>query len=86
MYLRVPGISYTAILQSHPFTVSWCDDNRIWLVAQAYLGFTERLLKALVLSSTREWKGLIEGPYSRESDLRSYGTVLLAATGLGIAE
>ena len=83
VYLRISEVSHATTVQSHLFAIFWCDNQQFWLVAQAHSGFTERLYKKAA-TAREEWKALIEGPYGKESDLRDYGTALLAATGTGI--
>lgn len=36
-------------------------------------------------SGSKKWKTIIEGPYGNDLNLRTYDTVLLFATGIGIA-
>ena len=56
-------------------------------IVQKQRGFTKNLF--LHANSNRsqnyEIRALVKGPYGKELDLKSYGTVLLFATGIGIA-
>ena len=92
VYLCIPGVSYTSFTQSHPFYVSWWyrdaeGNNVMVLIIQKRSGFTGSLFlhanNDLVHNS--EMRAVIEGPYGNELNLESYGTVLLFATGIGIA-
>lgn len=91
VYLCVPGVSRTSFLQLHPFYVAWWYregefDYTVFII-EKYTGFT----KFLVECSSRDRRAhehltaLIEGPYGKELELDLYGTVLLFATGIGIA-
>ncbi|KAI9767639.1 MAG: hypothetical protein M1840_005510 [Geoglossum simile] len=92
VYLCIPGVSRTAFIQSHPFYVSWwyrdLDDNYIVVfIIQRMGSFTRDLLlhASNDLTQYGEMKAIIEGPYGNELNLELYGTVLLFATGIGIA-
>ncbi|KFA76986.1 hypothetical protein S40288_10350 [Stachybotrys chartarum IBT 40288] len=75
----------------HPFCVAWSykkdGSDYIVLIIETKHGFTKQLCshRNIELNNTIEMVALIEGPYGRELDLDSYGTVLLFATGIGIA-
>lgn len=77
--------------QLHPFYVAWWyrdgDDDYAVFIIQKQRGFTERLFshRGSEMDRAPGLSALIEGPYGRELDLGSYGTVLLFATGIGIA-
>jgi len=86
IYLCIPGVSFCAWFQYHPFVVSWWQrnengDTKVVLLVQPRKGFT-RDIKKYAGSSL---KAFIEGPYGSEKDLGSYGNVVLFATGIGIA-
>ena len=85
VYLCVPGLSRRSLAQLHPFYIAWHDhdngDDSAVLIVQKHRGFTTRLVSA----HGKEMKALIEGPFRKELNLDSYGTVLLFATGIGIA-
>lgn len=82
----------TSFAQSHPFYVSWWyrdtkGHDFVVLIVQRRKGFTRNLLlRAMNSFDTGDGqRAVIEGPYGNELDLTSYGTVLLFATGIGIA-
>lgn len=90
IYLCIPGVSYTSFAELHPFYVAWWyrkpngtdwDDYAVFIVRKES-GFTRHLFKRRELKSKR---AILEGPYGKELDLDGYGTVLLFATGIGIA-
>lgn len=92
VYLCIPGLSYTSFAQAHPFYVSWWyrdgEGNTVLvLIVQKRRGFTEKLFlhASNGLDGRSKMRAVIEGPYGKELDLESYGTVLLFATGIGIA-
>lgn len=85
IYLYAPGVGYWTWLQSHPFALAWWyrepdGDVTVVLLVQPRKGFTKKLQYAS--SSIRAF---IEGPYGFKKDLGSYGTVIMFATGIGIA-
>jgi predicted ferric reductase len=87
VYLSIPGVSRTSFVQSHPFFVSWWyrdskGDNNIVLIIEKRKGFTKDLVS---VDPHSEMRAIVEGPYGRELHLELYGTVLLFATGIGIA-
>lgn len=91
VYLCVPGVSGSSFAQFHPFYVSWwytvekCE--YIVLVIQAQRGFTRNLISHATDDFDHhhfKMGALIEGPYGKEPNLSSYGTVVLVATGIGI--
>ncbi|KAH7304389.1 hypothetical protein B0I35DRAFT_495104 [Stachybotrys elegans] len=89
--LYMPGVSRTSFAQLHPFCVAWWyskdGSDYIVLIIEKKHGFTKQLCshRSIELNNSAEMVALIEGPYGRELDLDSYGTVLLFATGIGIA-
>ncbi|RPB10042.1 hypothetical protein P167DRAFT_281345 [Morchella conica CCBAS932] len=100
MYITIPSISSSAVLQSHPFQLVWWDQplSRAFFLVRPGKGFTRNLLHhrsawmsrgestedPIMMATTL--RTIVEGPYGL-SDLKlgSYGTVLMVATGLGIA-
>jgi predicted ferric reductase len=89
VYVWIPGISFWSIFQSHPFAITWWEENEsgdavtLSLLVQSRGGFTDKLLR--YTTSNNEFVAWIDGPYGANTDLGRYGTVLLFATGIGIA-
>lgn len=95
-YINVwlPGVGYRALLESHPFMiVSWAV-NESWkpklttvqLLVEPRDGFTHRLLRYASRSSDeKKHRVLYSGPHGAPTSMKEYGTVLLIATGFGIA-
>jgi predicted ferric reductase len=56
------------------------------VVVRARAGFTRRLWEKANAQPDRKWytRGALEGPYGGHNSLRSYGTLLLFAGGVGI--
>lgn len=85
VYLTIRRASRTSVIQSHPFFVSWWyrdeEGDVIVLVVEKRKGFTKDLFDVDPRSKIR---AIVEGPYGRELQLESYGTVLLFATSIGI--
>jgi predicted ferric reductase len=91
-YLCIPGVSYTSFAQLHPFYISWWyrDDqgnSYVVFIVQRQRGFTKNLLlhTGNSFEDGSAMRAVIEGPYGKKLKLDSYGTVLLFATGIGIA-
>lgn len=85
VYLCLPGVSYSAILQSHPYMIAWwyrydTAQDIVVFIIQRRMGFTHSLP-----TDSRAVRAIIEGPFGNEIHLDDYGTVLLFATGIGIA-
>jgi predicted ferric reductase len=84
VYLCLPFVSYKAVFQSHPYMVAWwyCYEEQdvVVLIVERRAGFTHKL----PIDSTPV-RAMLEGPYGNEIHVDQYGTVLLFATGIGIA-
>ncbi|KAG7102681.1 Ferric/cupric reductase transmembrane component 1 like protein [Verticillium longisporum] len=91
VYLTVPAVSHTAVVQSHPFYIAWWyrvnDDDYIVLIAQKRQGFTQKIfhMKDNKLTNNYRSRAFIDGPYGQEMNLDVYDNVVLFATGIGIA-
>jgi len=69
--------------QKHPFMILWwvCKPESIVFLVQPCNGFTNGARQL----APGPWKVIIKWPYGEELDFRSYGTILMFATGFGIA-
>ncbi|CRK11329.1 hypothetical protein BN1708_010134, partial [Verticillium longisporum] len=91
VYLTVPAVSHTAVVQSHPFYIAWWyrvnDDDYIVLIAQKRQGFTQKIfhMKDNKLTNNYRSRAFIDGPYGQDMNLDAYDNVVLFATGIGIA-
>jgi predicted ferric reductase len=91
VYLSIPGVSHTSFVQSHPFFVPWwyrdAEGDVIVFIVQKRKGFTQDLFRHTTNDADQrnEMRAIIEGPYGKGLDLKSYSTILLFATGIGIA-
>ncbi|EGX47301.1 hypothetical protein AOL_s00088g16 [Orbilia oligospora ATCC 24927] len=87
-YLCMPRAHPFAFLQSHPFIIAWWDGisgegtKTVYLLIQPRRGFTSRLL---MLGHAISYRGFLEGPYGKRLRLDDYGTVIILASGIGIA-
>lgn len=78
-------------MQSHPFFVAWwyrdAKGDIIVLIVEKRKGFTRDLFHHATnnIDLRSGMRAVIEGPYGKELDLELYDTVLLFATGMGIA-
>jgi predicted ferric reductase len=91
-YLCIPGVTHSSFAQWHAFYVSWwyCDaegNDVVVFIVQKQRGFTRNLFLHANsdLSQNYEMRALVKGPYGKGLDLKSYGTFLLFATGIGIS-
>ena len=99
-YLTVPRVSTTAVFQSHPFMITWWDESqrRAFFLVSPQNGFSRNLLlhRSNWIKAGKAFLGkdidfqpslttMVEGPYGQCDDLGSFGTVIMIATGLGIA-
>ena len=86
VYITMLRPGFFSILQRHPFMVagSEAQDHDFQLRIQPRAGFTNRLL-ARTLGGAREFSAFVEGPYGHGIDLQEFGTVVLFASGIGIA-
>ena len=103
LYLCMPGVNYSAWIQSHPYFLSWWykdeggRDVAVFII-ECRSGFSKSLRGhssgSIVLGAEERWprgeqvselRTFVEGPYGCGTPLGEYGTVLLFATGIGIA-
>jgi predicted ferric reductase len=91
-YLCIPGVSYSSFVQWHAFYVSWWyrdaeGNDVVVFIVQKQRGFSRNLFLHANsdLSQNYGMRALVKGPYGKELDLKSYGTFLLFATGIGIS-
>lgn len=91
--LCIPSISLWSFLQSHPFMIaSWTEGKSpgLFLLAGAKAGFTRKLLQyarphtgdPTEMDYRLAW---FSGPHGHTLNLGNYGSVIMVATGLGIA-
>lgn len=94
--LWIPTVSLGSFLQSHPFTVtSWSEEkqNSLDLLIQPRKGLTQRLLEfskatrkaSQANGSTSPCLALFTGPHGTSESVGNYETVLMVASGFGIA-
>ncbi|KAI9753306.1 MAG: hypothetical protein M4579_005225 [Chaenotheca gracillima] len=83
-----PGVSFFSFFQAHPFMITWwesVDDEaqNVSLLIKARDGFTDKLLRR---STPGDWiLTVVDGPYGSASNAADYGSVVMFATGIGIA-
>ena len=85
VYLTIPGAGTWSALEGHPFMISWwARDERgltCSLLVQPRRGFSSRMFKRL----GSPLRAFIDGPYGLNHEFGQYGTVIMFATGIGIA-
>ena len=88
VYVWMPGVSLSSVLQSHPFMITWWDHNthgqgsNIYLLVKPKSGFTQNLVRHGGSLALKCW---IDGPYGNPVDMEECGSVLMFASGIGIA-
>jgi len=91
--LCIPSISFWSFLQSHPFMIaSWTEGTApgLFLLAAPKAGFTTKLLQYARPhtgdpTETDYRLAWFSGPHGHTLNLGDYGSVIMVATGLGIA-
>jgi len=94
--LWIPIVSFGSFLQSHPFTVtSWSEEKQdsLDILIQPRRGLTQRLLEySKAAQKVSERAGpvppclcLFSGPHGTSASVGHYETVLMVASGFGIA-
>ncbi|KAH3502314.1 hypothetical protein KXV55_005947, partial [Aspergillus fumigatus] len=95
--LGVPSLGLFYLLQAHPFSITWWEDNvegeaeSISLMFRARNGFTRKLLQHV--EPDREYWAWIDGPFGPSSvhncgpakEVGDYGYILMITSGIGIA-
>jgi hypothetical protein len=90
--LWIPSISFWSFLQSHPFVVASCADGEqttLELLIGPQKGLTSKYLRNSINisgSASADLRlALFSGPHGLSAPLADFETVLLVASGLGIA-
>jgi predicted ferric reductase len=91
VYLRCLSISPWSLFESHPFSIAWWEEDKnlsgqattIYLLINPQHGFTSRLLHRS--NQNRPLQMAIDGPFGKVVKTSNYGTIVLFATGIGIA-
>ncbi|QKX64378.1 uncharacterized protein TRUGW13939_11552 [Talaromyces rugulosus] len=86
--LWMPSVSFSSWLQSHPFVVtSWSPGKQdtLELFVQVRRGFTSRIYKHASPSGSASFSALVTGPFGLSYAVDQYETVLVIASGFGIA-
>jgi predicted ferric reductase len=85
VFLSVPKLGWFTGIRGHPFMISWWERGRsgmtISLLVRPRAGFTG----ALERYTNQTLKAFIDGPYGKRYGFGDYGTVIMFATGIGIA-
>ena len=88
VYIWMPGVSASSIVQSHPFMICWWDDDtegrasHIYLLVKPRSGFTRNLVRHAGSFALSCW---VDGPYGKPVSTEDFGSVLMFASGIGIA-
>lgn len=93
--LCVPGVTSWSSIQTHPFMICWWEDDRdgtaisisLLVAGRRPNSFTNRLVRTFgdPHRQSTPFTAWIDGPFGTRDSLTAYGTVVLLATGIGIA-
>lgn len=89
VYLWAPKVSYLSLFQSHPFSIAWWSEDvngratTLSMLVEPHHGFTNSLRHKSNLNHS--FRVAVDGPYGRAVDISKYNTIVLFATGIGIA-
>jgi predicted ferric reductase len=85
VFLSIPKLGIFTGLRGHPFMVTWWERDlqglTISLLVKSRAGFTAELNRHM----NKPLRAFIDGPYGVRHDFGEYGTVIMLATGIGIA-
>ena len=85
IFLSVPSLGIFTGVRGHPFIISWWKQDytglTLSLLVKSRAGFTAELEKHAHIPL----RAFIDGPYGPPNDFGEYGTVIMFATGIGIA-
>ncbi|KAG0647685.1 Ferric-chelate reductase 2 [Hyphodiscus hymeniophilus] len=81
VFLSIPKLGFFRGLRGHPFMVTWWEPEQISLLVKSRAGFTADLGRHL----DKSLLAFIDGPYGTGHGFGEYGTVIMLATGIGIA-
>jgi predicted ferric reductase len=87
-YLFTPAAGFWSFWQRHPYSIAWWSEDEkgraatVSLLVKAQHGFSRHLAMA---NQGESFIVALGGPYGRSVDTSKYGTLVLFATGIGIA-
>jgi predicted ferric reductase len=85
IFLSIPKLGIFTGIRGHPFMISWWERGRkgmtVSLLVRPRAGFTGELDRY----ANQTLKAFIDGPYGKRYGFGNYGTVIMFATGIGIA-
>jgi NAD(P)H-flavin reductase len=89
LHLWMPGVDFWSLFQTHPFMITWWDEDQhgracsILLLAQPRRGFTSKLLRPQI--ARKPLLAWIDGPHGQPAEYSDFSHTLLIACGIGIA-
>lgn len=85
IFLSIPKLGVFTGLRGHPFMISWWEHDQrgltLSLLVKSRAGFTAELDR----HTDKPLQAFIDGPYGVQHDFGEYETVIMFATGIGIA-
>lgn len=85
LFLSIPKLGLFNGVRGHPFVIAWWDRDirglTISLLVKSRTGFTRELDRNV----NKTLRAFVDGPFGIRHDFGNYGTVIMVATGIGIA-
>lgn len=85
IFLSIPKLGILRGLRGHPFVITWWDRDitglTVTLLIKSRTGFTRELRRHV----DKPLRVFVDGPFGTRHNFGDYGTVVMVATGIGIA-
>lgn len=85
IFISIPKLGILRGLRGHPFVITWWDRDitglTVTLLIKSRTGFTRELRRHV----EKPLRVFVDGPFGIRHDFGDYGTVVMVATGIGIA-
>lgn len=85
VFLSIPGLGIFTGLRGHPFVIAWWDRDRSGLTISILVSSKNGFTRELSRNANKTFRAFIDGPFGIPHDFGAYGTVIMIATGIGIA-
>ena len=88
VFIWLPEVNLWSPFQSHPFIVTWWNNDidgkatNVYLLVKPENGVSRKVGRHAGACALRSW---IDGPYGQTKDVGNFGSVLMFASGIGIA-
>ncbi|OBT85138.1 hypothetical protein VE02_05625 [Pseudogymnoascus sp. 03VT05] len=85
VFLSIPGLGLFTGLRGHPFVIAWWDRDKSGLTISFLVSSKNGFTRELSRNANKTFRAFIDGPFGIPHDFGAYGTVIMIATGIGIA-